>query len=145
MVSITAGIGFYKVITLRMRKAHARVLMCAVLELNKSDNIGNAAAKVVLTVLLLSWKMEIDQDETNDETVPESVGEASVSSVAKIKRTKKHTSPVWNYFEKCVPESNLALCLVCGGKYQHPSHPSYLCAIRETIFKSWWNNISEKE
>ena len=65
--------------------------------------------------------MEIDQDETNDETVPESVGEASVSSVAGIKRTKKHTSPVWNYFEKCAPESNLALCLVCGGKYQHPS------------------------
>ena len=48
--------------------------------------------------------MEIDQDGTNDETVPESVGEASVSSVARINRTKKHTSPVWNYFEKCASE-----------------------------------------
>jgi hypothetical protein len=56
--------------------------------------------------------------------------EMECASATTSKRySKKQTSPIWNYFEKCVDKPNFAKCIVCGMNYQHSNNTSNLSKV----------------
>ena len=72
-------------------------------------------------------------DPTNEEQeAMEFAGEPSQATATNVqkKRSKKYTSPVWQYFEKCL-DGQFALCTVCGEKYQHSNNTSNLAKVYE--------------
>ena len=71
----------------------------------------------------------MDLDCSGYEAGPSATSEATITR----KRTKKYTSPVWNYFEKCDSEPGFASCLLCGMKYQHSNNTSNLSKVTEHL------------
>ena len=72
--------------------------------------------------------LQTSSDETSQTT---EASDAELPRPPGRKRSKKYTSPVWQYFDKC--DDQFAICTVCGDKYQHSNNTSNLAKVHRII------------